>query len=180
MSKPIKNMISGTLRSRYGELDSALVVEFIGIDGNTNNDFRRELRQKQMRMEIVKNSLFRRAVLDGPLKLLTEQMSGPTAVLTGGESLIDVAKVVDEWMPKLKGLTLKAAVLEGEYLDQTQTADLHKMPTKSDLQAQIASAALAPGANLAAAVLAGGGNIAACIKALIGKLEDGEEIRKSA
>jgi large subunit ribosomal protein L10 len=173
MSKPVKDMMTGELRSRYGSLENALWVELIGADGLTTNQFRRDLRSRSMRLEVVKTALFRRAIEDGPLVPMARAMNGPAALLTGGESLIDVAKVVEEWQPKIKGMRMRAAVLEGQYLDEARVVGLAKMPTKADLQARVASAALSPGATLAAAILSGGGRVAACIKTLIEKLEQG-------
>ena len=176
MSRLVKDMITDELRSRYSALDNALWLEIVGVDGDTTNEFRGALRGKQMRVEIVKNSLFRRAVADGPLKPLADALSGPAAIVTGGESLIDVAKLVDEWLSKSKGIKLRGAVLEGEWLDESRVGSLAKMPSKRDLQAKVAAIVLSPGANLAATVLAGGGNIAGCLKTMVEKLEKGEEI----
>lgn len=180
MSKLVKGMITNVLRDRYAETDSALLVEFVGIDGLTTNDFRGALRDKHMRLEVIKNSLFRRAVAETALAKLNDDLSGPTAVFTGGESLIDIAKLINEWKDKLPGLTLKAAVLDGEYIGGDQIAGLHKMPTKADLQAKIVSIMLSPGGNVVSAMLSGGSNIAGCLKAMIEKLENGEELKKSA
>ena len=180
MSKLVKDLITKDLKSRYAEMDSAVWVEMLGIDGITTNEFRRDLHEKQLRLEIVKNALFRRAVGDGPLAKLAESLTGPAALITGGESAIDAAKVIEGWMPKLKGLKLRGAVLEGEYLDEQAVAGLAKMPTKRDLQAKLVGVILSPGGNLAGALLAGGGNIAGCIKALIEKLEDGEDSADAA
>jgi large subunit ribosomal protein L10 len=181
MSKPVKDMITQELRARYAELDSALWLELVGVNGVLTNQLRRELRGQQVRLEVVKNSLFRRAIGDGPLKPLAESLDGPAAIISGGESLIDVAKLIDEWLPKAKGIKLKGAVLEGEWLDQTRVAGLSKMPTKRDLQAKVAAIVLSPAANLAGAINSGGARLAAVVKALIEKLENGEEIKaKSA
>lgn len=181
MSKPVKDMITQELRSRYSELNSALWLEVVGVDGIATNQLRRELRAKEMRLEVVKNALFRRAIGDGPLKPLAEALGGPAAIITGGESLIDVAKLLDEWLPKAKGIKLKGAVLEGEWLDEARVAGLSKMPTKRDLQAKVAAIILSPAANVAAAVNASGGKLAGAIKAMIEKLESAEEIKaKSA
>jgi large subunit ribosomal protein L10 len=177
MSKPIKDLISRELQTRYNDLDNVLWIELTGADGTTTNAFRRELRSKDMHIEIVRNSLFRRAVASGRLAALAplaDALSGPAALVTGGESLVDVAKLVEEWRPKIRGLKFRGAVLEGEYMDEQGVAGLSKMPTKRELQGRIAAAALAPGANLSAALLAGGGNIAGCLKALIEKLEKAE------
>jgi len=94
MSKLVKELITQELQQRYGKLDSALWVELVGIDGITTNEFRRDLRTRQMRLEIIKTSLFRRAVADGPLQPLARTMAGPAALLTGGESVIEIAKLL--------------------------------------------------------------------------------------
>jgi len=174
MSKPVKDLITRELAGRYEGVESALWIELLGIDGITTNAFRGELRSRQMRLEIVKNSLFRRACGDGPLAKLAGALDGPAAIATGGESLIDVAKLIDEWRPKMKGLRLRGAVLEGEYIGETEVSGLSKMPSRRDLQARIVGQALSPGANLAAAALGPGSVLAGCVKALIEKLEKAE------
>jgi len=178
MSKPVKSMITRELHERYASLDSALWVELVGADGLVTNDFRRALHARQMRVEMIKNNLFERAVAEKPLGRLARELKGPAALITGGESLIDVAKLVEEWMPKIAGLKLRAALLEGEFIGPERVEQLSKMPTKHDLQCQVAGAIRSPGAKLAAAVLAGGGNIAGCLKAMVEKLEKGETIER--
>ena len=180
MSRLVKDMITKELEARFATCESALWIEMVGIDGIMTNSFRRELREKDMRLEIVKNSLFRRAVGDGPLKPLAEAIAGPAAILTGGDSLIDVAKVVQEWLPKAKNIKLRGAVLEGEWLDESRVINLSKMENKADLQAKIAMIVLSPARNLAGAINAPGANLAGAIKSLIEKLEKGEEIAAPA
>ncbi len=174
MSKYVKDLLTKELRDRYNTLDSALWIDMTGAGGVVTNQFRAELHSKNMRAEIVRNALFKRACGDGPLAELADAMTGPCMLVTGGDSLIDVAKIVDEWAPKIPSLSMRGALLEGEYLDQDRVAGLSKMPSKADLQATIAGIVLAPGGNLAAAVLSGGSNIAGCVKSLIEKLEKGE------
>jgi large subunit ribosomal protein L10 len=178
MSKPVKDMITKELQERYSRLQSALWLEFSKVDGVTTNQLRRALHGKQIRMEVVKNSLFERAVGDGPLKPLAKALGGPAAIITGGDSLIEVAKLIEEWLPKNPGIKLKGAVLEGEWLDEAHVAYLSRMETKADLQAKVAAIVLSPGGKLAAAINAGGSNIAGALKAMIEKLEKGEEIQK--
>jgi len=171
MSKFVKDLITKELRSRYSQTDNAIWVEMIGIDGITTNQFRRELREKKLRLEVVRNALLRRAVGDGPLSRLADKLDGPAALITGGDSAVEAAKFLDQWLPRLKGMRLRGALLEGEFLDEAAVAGLSKMPTKRDMQARLAGCIRSPGANLASAMLAGGRNIAGCLKSLIEKLE---------
>lgn len=173
MSKLVKSLITDELQSRYTQMDSALWVEILGVDGITTNDFRRALHKKAMKLEVVKNALLRRACGEGPLAPLAKTLAGPAALITGGESVIEAAKVVEEWQPKMKGLRLRGALLEGQLIDEKMVQGLAKMPTKRDLQGQVAAAARSPGAKLASAILAPGGAIASCLKSLMEKLEKG-------
>jgi len=178
MSKMVKEMITRELASRYADTDNAVWVELVGVDGITTNNFRRDLRDRDMRLEVIKTSLLRRACADGPLAPLADCLAGPAALVTGGDSAVEIAKLLDDWRPKFPKNTfrLRGAMLDGEYLDEQSAQGLSKMPTRVDLQARIVGIALAPGGNLVALTLAGGGNIAGCLKTMIEKLEDGEEI----
>lgn len=171
MSKSIKDLITDQLRSRYSGVENAVWVEFTGVDGTTSNAFRRSLRSKNMRMQMVKTALFRRAVSGSKLERLGGAASGSVSIITGGESATEAAKVIEEWMPKIKGMKLRAAVLEGEFISESMVAGLAKMPGKRDLQAQILSIAMSPGSKLMGAVNSGGGRILGCVKSLIEKLE---------
>lgn len=181
MSKMVKDLMTEELQSRYSDQSNAVWIELVGLDGNSTNEFRRALRGHEMRLEVVKTSLFRRAVKDRPLEPLGERLSGPASLVTGGETAIDVAKVLDEWLPKLKkNLTLRGAVLEGEFIDEEGVKTLHKMPSRVDLQAKIVGIVMAPGRNVVGAAVAPGRNVMGCVKAMIDKLENGEEIKKIA
>jgi len=181
MSKPVKEMIVRDLESRYAQQDNVVWVELVGVDGLTTNAFRRDLRARQMRLEVVKTSLFKRACQRGPLAPLAAVLEGPVALITGG-SAVEIAKFLEQWEGKFpKGsFRVRGAVLDGELLDQHRVRDLSKMPTKIDLQARVLRLVLSPGAQLAAAALSGGRNIAGCLKTMIEKLEKGEELKKSA
>lgn len=113
---------------------------------------------------------------------LAGALGGPVALLTGGETAIDAAKALEEWLPKFpkNAVKLRGALLEGEFLDEAQVQDLAKMPGKRDLQAQLVAMVLSPGGKLVSAILSGGGNVAGCLKAMIDKLEKDEPVAKAS
>ena len=51
MSKYVKNLISDHLRNRLQGVDSALLVNMIGMNANANNRLRRELKAKNIEIE---------------------------------------------------------------------------------------------------------------------------------
>ena len=181
MSKLVKDLITKELRSRYTDVDNAVWVELIGADGNATNEFRRDLHSKQMRLEMVKNSLFRSAVGDGPLGKLAQAINGPTALITGGESAIDAGpKYSKIGCPRSRPSSCVERYWTVSISTRRQSPGSPRWPTKIDLQAKIAGIVLSPGGNLAGAILSGGGNIAGCLKTLIEKLEQGEDAADAA
>ena len=67
MSKPVKDMITNEYKARYGELSNACLVSVIRLDAISTNRLRGELQEKDLRLQVIKNSLARRAFADCPL-----------------------------------------------------------------------------------------------------------------
>jgi hypothetical protein len=110
MSKLVKDLITKELRSRYGNVDSALWIEMLGVNGNATNALRRELHARHIRLEITKTLLLRRAVAGTQFAKLADALEGPAALVTGGDSLVDTAKAIEEWLPKLKEPCSRASI----------------------------------------------------------------------
>lgn len=81
MSKAVKDMVSGYLRDRYDGVDSACVIDISGLDVEATQAIRESVRESSGRIEVVKNSLARRAFVDTPLAPLGEVLKGPSLSL---------------------------------------------------------------------------------------------------
>jgi len=174
MSKPVKDLITNEYKSAYADVDSACVVSVIGLNAKATNKLRGELRAKDIRLQVVKNSLARRAFADAPLAPLAEALDGPCALVTGGTSVIDVAKLLAAAKKEYPELELKIGMLEGDP-DLVEVARMAKMMGREELLAEVAMLIASPGGRLAGAIGGPAGLIAGCVKALIEKEEEGEE-----
>ncbi len=171
MSRRVKGLTTEELRSRYEGVDSVLLVDPTGIDANVNNAMRGDLRGKSVRLEVVKNSLARRAFEGGPLESMGPLLEGPNALVTGGDSIVDAAKMVAEWGKKIGLLKIRGAVVEGEMLGAAEASELAKLPGRRELHQQVVGLSLSPGARLAGALTGPGRVIAGCLQAIIDKAE---------
>lgn len=176
MSKLVKEMITADLQNRYRDLSSALWVQLVQTDGLMTTEFRRDLRKHNLRLQVVKNSLLRRAMDGRPLARMAAHMDGPAALVTGtgDTTATEIAKIVEAWLPKMPGLKMRGALLEGEYVDESRVSKVSTMPTRRDLQAKVVSVARSPGSKLMGCVSAPGGRVLGVVKSLIEKLEKGE------
>lgn len=174
MSYAVKGLIQKEYDARFAGMTSFMVLKTIGINGVQNNKMRGELKKKNIRMMVVKNSLMRRT-LDtlglGKSGMLFD--SGPCTVVFGGDNIVEVAKEIEPWLKKVKAIAIKGACIEGETLDAKQAVGVSKMPSRAELQGMVAGMALSPGARLAGAILSPGGAIAGCLKSIIEKQEKG-------
>jgi large subunit ribosomal protein L10 len=170
MSKQLKALMADTIRKRYEGVREACVVDVSHVDVQQTVRMRRELTAKGMRLHVVKNSQARRAFEGGPLGLLGEHLSGPCALVTGGDSIIDVAKEIVRLSEEYQALTPKLALMEDESAP-IQVADLAKFKNFAELMSEIAMLVVSPARRLAACLASPQAKIAGCLKALADKEE---------
>jgi len=179
MSKQVKDMLVGEYRKRLEGVESAVLVDIREVDANTNNELRRELKGKDIRVTVLRNSLAKSAFKDCDLALFDPLLTGPSAIVYGGESVINVAREIVDWSKKVKKIQLKGAILDGDlYEGKAGVEALSKFPTREEAQGQIVQLVMSPAQQLVGAMVSPGGNVVGIIKELIEKLENGETIAK--
>ena len=179
MSKPIKNLIVENYRGRFADASGAVMIDIRGIQSNDNNTLRHGLAQKRIRITIVKNNLAKRAWKGTAMENLTALLDGSCAVVTGGDSVVSVARELIEQAKKLK-FEFRGALMDGQVFKATEVEALSKYPTREEAQAQVIQVILSPAGQLIGAALSAGSQIAGILKTMEEKLEKGEAIAKKA
>jgi large subunit ribosomal protein L10 len=170
MSTPVKDMIASEYGRRFEGVTGAVVVEIRGLDAKATTTMRNSLRSKGIRVTIVKNALARRTFKGGPLASLEKALKGPSAMLTGAENAIIVARAIVKAAEAEKKIVLKGAIFDGEYYDgDAGVKKLGSFPTREEAQAKVVTLVLSPARN-----------IMGCVKTIQEKLEKGETISKVA
>jgi large subunit ribosomal protein L10 len=166
MSKRIKEMEIAEIRRRIGDRREILVLNSAKLDAITANRFRLKLRESNITLLTVKNSLAKKALEESGLKGLDPFLEGPTTLVWGGEDVVALSKEISRWAKEIKELEIKGGTVEGTSLSPAGVEELSKSPSREELIGQIVGRVLGPGARLAGALLGPGGKLAGQLKTL--------------
>ncbi len=154
MASTINTLISKELTARYKGVQNCMIVNYQGINALEADDFRRDLESKEIRFEIVKNSLAKLAFKEAGNGGVAELFSGPTAVVAGGEDSVVLAKTLVAWSKKVPALVVKGGLVEGRVISTPEVEQLSRLPSKKALYAQIVTLIQSPMSRFAMAVAA--------------------------
>src|SRR3954451_12297070 len=181
MSKRMKSLIERDLGNKLKDVESVAVINPRGIDATKNNGIRRRLREKGLRMTVVKNTLVRRATSKTAIAGFETLLDGPSAVIYGEGSISAVARLLMEEKKKDDKIELRGIFFDGEiYAGEEGVKTVSTMPTREEAIGRIVAAILGPGSKIAGALKGPGGKLGAILKAIEEKAPKGEEAPAAA
>ncbi len=161
MSKYVKNLMTEELSRRLDGVNDLLLVNVIGIDANASVELRRRLREKNIELVVVRNSLARRATEGTALAPAFEGSDGNNAIVWGGEDFVSLAKEVVELHQdkQLEAFQARGGVMDGEKLTPEKVEAISKWPNRAEMLSIISGQILGPGATLNAQLVGPGAAI---------------------
>lgn len=168
MSKYIKDLMTKDLASRLENVKDAVVVNVIGLNSGATYELRKQLREKNIRLMVVKSSLAQRATEGTPLAGTFSGLEGPLAIMWGAQDMVALAKEAMR-LHKSKDKDVEAfqtrgGIMDGEHLSASRVEEVSKWPTREEQLSILMGQILSPGSKLVGALLGPGGALASQIK----------------
>ena len=132
------------LTAAFKGADTAILVDYRGLDVPAVTELRRQLRGAKAQYRVVKNTLAKRAIKGTAFEPLEPQFEGTTAVAYTGDDAVALAKALTTFMKTAPALKVKAAVAQGQAIQAAQVTDLANMPGKPELYAKLVFLLQAP------------------------------------
>ncbi|MBX9792117.1 MAG: 50S ribosomal protein L10 [Pirellulales bacterium] len=166
MSKAVKDLLTDDIRRRLAGVGDALLVSVSGLDSNRTYRLRKELREKNIHLLVIKNSLARRALAGTSLSPMVEGLDGPAAVVWGSTDIVDLAKHVAKYLndKQFEKLEARGGAMDGAKLSPAEVIDVSKWPNREEQLSILLGQILSPGAKLVAQLSSVGGALASQIK----------------
>ncbi|MBM4071685.1 MAG: 50S ribosomal protein L10 [Planctomycetes bacterium] len=169
MSKKVKQMGIDTLKQTFQGVRDLVMMNVVGLDAVSNNQIRLTLRKKNIRLQMVKNSLAKR-VFDDMGMVLDKTWEGSTTLAWGGTSVAELCKELEAQFKKAKEkVKFKGAVADGQPITFEQGLT---MPTRQEAIGAVIMLLLSPGRRLAGQIRGPAGRLAGQIKSISEKKDE--------
>ena len=132
------------LETAFKGSDSAILVDYKGLNVPQVTELRRQLRSAKASYKVVKNTLARRALKGTAFESLTGYLKGTTAIAYTRTDPVALAKTLTAFIKTAPMLSVKAAVVQGRAIKPAEVKELAALPGKPELYARLLYVLQAP------------------------------------
>lgn len=174
MSKTVKDLLTRDIASRLTEVENCVVANVIGLDANNTVLLRKRLREKEMQVMVVKNSMARRATEGTALAPAFEGLTGTAAVVWGGEDFVTLVKEVCELdkSAEYEAFQARGGVMDGEQLSADKVKEISLWPSRTEQLSILSGQLTSPWTRLQSQLIGPAGLLASQIEK---KSKEGDE-----
>ncbi len=170
--RPEKEALVAEIRERVDSSNFAIVIDFQGMKVDLSADMRGKLRELGSRMFICKNRMITTALKDREFIGEWETaLKGQSALITGGEDAVAVAKLLKKLCKENDSLNLKCGVLDGIGLSAEELAQIADLPSKEELHGKLVATLAEPMRRMAGVLQQAKSSIVYVLKAFQDKKE---------
>jgi len=132
------------LSATFKAADTAILVDFRGLDVPAATELRRQIRRARGGYRVVKNTLARRAAAGTAFAALEAHFEGTTAVAYTSDDAVALAKALTTFMKTAPTLAIKAAVVQGQAVQAATVDELATLPGRQELYSKLLFVLQAP------------------------------------
>ena len=169
MTRQEKNQQIDILADKISSTNVLYLTDISNLDAETTSKLRRECFKKNISINVVKNTLLRKAfekVNEEIYNPLFETLKGNTSIMIS-EASNAPAKLIQEFRKKSDRPVLKSAFIEQEaYIGDDQLNLLADLKSKDELIGDLIMLLQSPAKNVVSALGSGGSKLSGILKAL--------------
>lgn len=130
--KQVKELIDS-----FEKYDSFYLVDFIRMSVAQAVELRRIFRDNSYSFRVVKNRLALRALKEDFPEDLKTCFQGSTAIAFASQNPVGLARLIKDFSDRNKVLSVKAGMLEGQFLSSERFTEVAALSSREDLIAKV-------------------------------------------
>ncbi|MEI8202999.1 MAG: 50S ribosomal protein L10 [Bacteroidota bacterium] len=168
MRKEEKNQLVDSITELLNTFPNVYITDTSNLNVETINNFRRLCFKKEIKLQVVKNTLLKRAMEQSGKNFeeIYPFLKGPTSIMLSDTSSLP-AKLIKEFRKKATKPAIKAAYIEESiYTGDNLLEVLASIKTKNEMIGEVISLLQSPAKNVVSALQSGKHIIAGIVKTL--------------
>jgi len=121
------------LSKQLASAEITILIDYKGLDVLKMTELRSKLREAGVQIEVVKNTLLKRASEGSDSAIMADLYKGPNAIVISATDPVAPAKILVEFAKDNEKMEIKAGTLAGKLLSIEEITSLAKMPSKEEL-----------------------------------------------
>lgn len=144
MSRTDKEKVVAELGQMFEESANIFVTDYLGLNVAQVTEFRKTLRDQNIKYVVAKNTLLRKAASEKGFESMAEHFTGPTAIAFGVDDPTVPAKAIYEFSKKNGKPEVRAFYADGKLYLSEDLKSLAELPSRDELIARIVGSIGAP------------------------------------
>jgi large subunit ribosomal protein L10 len=141
MTKTKKQEVIAKLSESLSSANCVIMCDYRGLSVSLLEDLRNSARAKEVKVQVVKNTLATIALKNNNLEGIEIK---DTNIFVWGEDAIATAKTVSDFAKNNKTFTVRSAYIDGEVADAAKVEAFSKLPGREELLGMLASVWMGP------------------------------------
>ncbi len=144
ITREAKEKMLKEITEELKQAELVVITDYRGLNVQSINKLRGELRKEDCRYKITKNTMNRLACREAGVEELEGYFEGPVAIAYSSADPVAAARVFKEFIKENSALEIKGGILSGQLLDPEAIEALGDIPSREVLLAKVVGGFQAP------------------------------------
>ena len=134
-----KEAVVSEIKESFDGAQTIVFYDYRGLTVEQVTELRKQMREAGFEYKVLKNTMIKRAVAALGIEGVDDVLEGPTAVAVGKNDPVAPARILNDFVKKVKKTEIKGGIVFGKAASLQQIEYLATLPSKEQLIASLMS-----------------------------------------
>ena len=134
-----KEAVVSSIKESFDGAKCIVFYDYRGLTVEQVTELRKQMREAGVEYKVLKNTMIKRAVAALGIEGVDNVLEGPTAVAVGKDDPVAPARILNDFVKKVKKTEIKGGIVFGKAASLQQIEYLATLPSKEQLIASLMS-----------------------------------------